>query len=100
MAVGMSVSTDGAVKGDHSITIERRKRVSVTGVLDVCSFHETEIILRLDSGLMYLTGEGLHVARLLLDEGKLDVDGHVDGVVYEAPKKSVKRLFSWKAARK
>ena len=91
---------EGTQKGEHNLSLERRKRATITGVSDVCSFHETEIVLRLDSGLMYLSGEGLHIARLLLEEGKLDVDGQIDSIVYEQPKKAVKRLFQWKLNRK
>ena len=77
---------------NHSIQMERRSRASISGVLDVSSFHENEIILKVDSGLMVITGDGLHIGKLLLDDGKLDVEGHIDSVVYEAPRKHVGRI--------
>lgn len=99
MAGNLITSSDGAPKGEHTLRLERRKYAAVTGVTDVCSYHDTEIVLKLDSGLMYLTGENLHISRLLLDEGSLNVDGQLDGVVYESPKKPMKRLFAWKRPR-
>ena len=75
------------VKMPHSLQIDRRRRACVTGVSDVCSYHENEIVLRLESGLMILTGQNLHIGRLLLEEGKLDVDGMIDGINYENPSK-------------
>lgn len=75
------------ITGAHSLHIDRRKKVAVTGVADVCSYHENEIVLKLDSGLMILCGQNLHIGRLMLEEGKLDVDGHVDSVIYESPGK-------------
>ena len=84
----------------HSVQMERRRHAVITGVADVCSFHETEIVLRVDSGLMFISGENLHIGKLLLDDGKLDVEGQIDSLIYEKPKASVRRLFSWKPGGK
>ena len=79
----------------HSYQIDNRKHARINGVCDVLSFHENEIVLKVDSGLMVIAGEKLHIDKLLLDEGRLDVDGRMDSVIYEAPNASVKRLFRW-----
>lgn len=83
-------------KNIHSLMIDQRKHASISGVTDVCSFHETEIVLKIDSGIMVIGGQNLHVAKLLLEDGRLDIDGHIDSIVYEAPRKQIKHLFSWK----
>ena len=72
-------------KSVHNVTMNQRKHAEITGVNDVCSFHENEIVLKVDSGVMIITGEGLHVGKLLLEEGRLDVEGKLDGVHYEQP---------------
>lgn len=87
-------------KMNHTLQIDRRRHTAVTGVSDVCSFHETEIVLKIDTGLMVLTGESLHIAKLLLEEGKLDVEGHIDSVIYETPRKTLKLSFPWKRRKK
>ena len=56
--------------------------------------------MKLDCGVMILTGQNLHIAKLLLEEGRLDVDGHIDGVIYETPKATAKRLFAWMGHKK
>lgn len=76
----------------HRVTMDQRRHVIITGVNDVCSFHETEIVLKVDTGMMVIAGEGLHVGKLVLEEGRLDVEGRVDGLHYEQPH-SVSRLF-------
>lgn len=95
-----SQSADSAVQQsgrmNHTIQIERRRHTAITGVTDVCSFQETEIVLKIDSGIMVLMGQGLHIAKLLLEEGRLDIEGHVDSVVYEAPRKALKLTMPWK----
>ncbi|MEG1776333.1 MAG: YabP/YqfC family sporulation protein [Clostridia bacterium] len=91
-------SGTSAAKSNHTLSVDRRRHASIAGVTDVCSFHETEIVLKIDSGLMILSGQGMHIAKLLLEEGKLDVDGHVDSIVYETPKQA-HPLLIWKRRR-
>lgn len=87
-----------AVLSNHTLQIDRRRHTVITGVTDVCSFHETEVVLKLENCMMILTGQELHVAKLLLEEGKLLVDGHVDSITYEAPKAQLRRMAFWKKA--
>ena len=81
----MTESGEGktTIKRPHTLQIDRRNRTAVTGVVDVSSFNEEEIVLRIDSGDMTITGHGLHIAKLLLEDGQLHIDGRVDGVLYE-----------------
>lgn len=92
---GNMPETGNIAKAPHSIHTDRRNKTVVTGVMDVCSFHDTEIVLRLENGHVFLTGQGLHIGKLLPDENRLDVDGQIDSIVYETPKKTAGRLFSW-----
>lgn len=80
----------------HTLQLDRRKTARITGVMDVCSFHETEIVLKVDTGLMVLTGENLHIGKLLLEDGKLDVDGQIDGIVYEKGRHTPGRVWPWR----
>ena len=78
----------------HSIQIDNRERVSITGVSDVESFNEQEVILSTEQGDLIITGEGLHISRLNLDEGQLVVGGLVSGVEYEMQPSGRGGLFS------
>lgn len=82
-----SATATTPVKVPHSIQIDRRRKTVITGVMDVCSFHETEIVLQLEQGRMYLTGQDLHIGKLLPEESRLDVAGQIDSVVYETPRR-------------
>lgn len=82
-----SATATTPVKVPHSIQIDRRRKTVITGVMDVCSFHETEIVLQLEQGRMYLTGQDLHIGKLLPEESRLDVSGQIDSVVYETPRR-------------
>ncbi len=54
----------------------------MTGVSDVLSFDENEIILETDQGMLMIKGNELHVNRLTLDKGEVDVDGRIDSFTY------------------
>lgn len=74
----------------HKVMVDQRRQASVSGVSDVCSFHENEVVLNVDSGTMVITGENLHVSKLLLEEGRVELAGRVDGIHYEQPHKPAK----------
>ena len=84
--------------GRHTVYMEQRKQLQVTGVTEVFSFHENEIMLQTHAATMVVTGEELHIGKLLLEEGKVEVNGQIEGVVYEKPK-TVRRL-AWRNRKK
>lgn len=70
----------------HSIVMENRRKASLTGVNDVASFHEQEIVLKTDEGEITIIGEQMHISQLSLDEGRLVVEGLIGGLEYvDAP---------------
>ena len=66
----------------HKVTITNRKSCAVSGVNDVLSFDEHEILLETEQGMLMIKGEELHVSRLTLDKGEVDIDGKVDSFTY------------------
>lgn len=66
----------------HKCMLTNRRTCNITGVCDVLSFDEKEVILETDQGMLMLRGEDLHVSRLTLDKGEIDIDGKVDSVTY------------------
>ncbi|MCI8342387.1 MAG: sporulation protein YabP [Firmicutes bacterium] len=68
--------------GGHSITIDQRQRATIDGVTDVISFDEESVICETCMGTVFIKGEGLHVEKLNLDQGELDITGTVDSVEY------------------
>ena len=67
----------------YGLTLDRREKAVLTGVTDVERFDENEVVLQTHGGRLTLTGTGLHVASLQLEEGRLLVDGTIDGVQYD-----------------
>jgi sporulation protein YabP len=71
------------VSSRHSITIDRRESMAVTGVKDVISFDEESVIAETEMGIVIIRGVNLHVKRINLEIGELSVMGEIDGISYE-----------------
>lgn len=66
----------------HKVTMNNRQTCLLTGVKDVLSFDVREVILETEQGMLTIRGEDLHVSRLSLDLGEVDLDGRVDSLIY------------------
>lgn len=67
----------------HHVSLEARRKLTLTGVRDVESFDEESIVLRTSCGTLVIEGEGLHVEKLSLDGGDVNVEGQIDLLSYE-----------------
>ena len=68
--------------GKHSLAFAGRQNGTVTGVLDVISFDMNSVLLETTQGMLTVKGADLHVSRLNLDKGEVDIDGQVDSLAY------------------
>lgn len=66
----------------HKVTVTDRTKGTVCGVSDVLSFDVNEIVLLTSQGMLMIKGEELHVSRLTLEEGEVDIDGKIDSLTY------------------
>lgn len=67
----------------HNLIVESRTRATVSGVVDVESFDENEIIMATTMGVLFLRGNGLRIERLSLDTGDVAIEGNIDRFEYE-----------------
>ncbi len=72
----------------HDLRLEGRARLSITGVEDVSGFDENVIVLTTALGELTVRGEQLHVDRIDLDAGELEVRGSVQELSYGEAAKS------------
>ena len=79
---GSSRSSHGTALRTHKITLSGRKACTITGVNDVLSFDVGEVLLETEQGMLMIKGAELHVNRLSLDKGEVDVDGSIDSLTY------------------
>lgn len=70
----------------HKVNLLNRGVGAITGVRDVKAFNEAEIVLETDMGMLSIKGADLHVTKLTLEKGEVEVDGTVDSFVYTSTK--------------
>lgn len=82
------------VKLPHSIIMEDRKKLSVSGVTDIDSFDEQTIIAITDLGELTIRGWNLHITRLNLEQAELLVDGEISSLTYTDVRPQAKGFFA------
>ena len=66
----------------HLVTLENRKTLSVSGITDIDSFDEREIILYTTMGELTITGRELHINSISIENGSLAVEGDIWSLQY------------------
>lgn len=67
----------------QNIILEGRARLAVSGVNDVVSYDENEIVMDTAKGRLTVRGEHLHMGRLTLENGEATVDGSFTALEYD-----------------
>ncbi|KUG05207.1 forespore shell protein [hydrocarbon metagenome] len=75
---------------EHALILLDRKTLEISGVENVNTFDEEEIILETVMGYLYVLGEQLHVSMLNLDQGKVVVEGNIINIEYKREGKDMK----------
>ena len=70
------------VSKTHKVLLQNRKSGSFSGIVDVLSFDVAEILLETELGMLLIKGNDLHVNRLSLEKGEVDVEGRIDSIAY------------------
>ena len=72
----------GASSRMHKVSMTNRRLCVINGVKDVMSFDVQEVRLETELGMLQIKGEDLHVSRLTLERGEIDIDGRIDSFIY------------------
>jgi len=66
----------------HKIMLDKRTHAMISGVEEVISFDEKEVVLETGQGLLSIKGDGLKVSRLTVEQGEVEIGGRMDGFTY------------------
>lgn len=78
----------------HSVFVDGRNDIEVTGALDVESFGEDCICVITTMGTLTINGEKLHINKFSADEGVLSANGSVSKMEYTKTKTSEGGFFA------
>jgi sporulation protein YabP len=67
---------------NQELTLTNRERFQATGVNQVGTFDEEEIVLETGIGTLILKGQGMHITHLDLAAGELVVEGTIAALEY------------------
>ncbi len=92
----VSARTSAAEQKGHKLELDHNRAMCMTGVVDVPVFTDKNITVRLAGETLLVTGQGLAVKNLDIENGKLQVTGRVNSLKYTAqtvPTSFVKKIF-------
>ena len=81
--MSMNPKAEEALARPHALQMENREKLRLTGVSDVNGFDEGLIVLTTDMGELSIRGEALHIDKIDLDAGLLELRGRIGELCYE-----------------
>lgn len=79
----------------HRLTLAERSKLTVTGVTEVISFEENQVMLQTGLGTLTVQGSQLQLKTLSLEGGQVEVEGTIAALSYDEPRQGgwLSRLF-------
>lgn len=72
----------GAKEINQNVILENRKKMSISGVLDVESFDEDNVSLFTEAGMLNIKGASLRINKLSVESGDVTVEGEISSLTY------------------
>lgn len=66
----------------HKLMLSNRRVCNIGGVTDILTFDTNEIMLETEQGMLMVKGKDLHMKRLTLEKGEVDIEGTIDSLTY------------------
>lgn len=67
---------------NHTITINERKSIAITGVKKIDSFDNEEFLLETTMGFIIIKGESLEIIKLDTYQGNVSIKGKINSLIY------------------
>lgn len=78
----------------HTVTIENRKEMTVSGVIQVVAYDEYRLVLKTDYGRLLIQGKNLIAGEISAVQGILKLSGDIEVVQYQAQRAKGEGLLS------
>lgn len=87
---------------NHSINLNERKSIYITGVVKIANFDDEEFFLETNMGNLTIKGQGLEMLKLDTKDGVVSIKGTIDSLQYsnkdekkENKSSFLDKLFKW-----
>lgn len=81
----------------HNLILDNREKLTLSGVVDVSGFNEETVNAITEAGSLVIKGSSLHISKLNLESGEVEIEGNVSALQYTGSKQSkslMQRIFS------
>ena len=82
---------DKDITYNHSISLNERKNITITGVKKIDSFDDEEFLLETVMGFIVIKGEELEIIKLDTYQGNVAIKGKINGLTYMENNKNDKQ---------
>ena len=85
-----------SVQRTHNLRLEQNKTLTMSGVKNVPTFNDKQIVVDLGNQNLVVGGDGLNIVSLDLETGSLTASGHIAQLKYTSPhdaKSIFKKMF-------
>ena len=79
----------------HKIIMNNRRSLILNGIVDVLSFDVGEILLETEQGMLLIKGNDMHVNRLTVEKGEMEIEGKIDSMAYSDVGNTSKQVESF-----
>lgn len=66
----------------HRLVMQDRGSMTITGVVKIQTVDPKEIVLETEQGMLNIKGEKLDIKQLDLQNGSVEINGHMDALIY------------------
>ena len=66
----------------HSLVLEDKAKLSISGVVDVDTFDEAKNVLFTDEDTLEVEGADLHIQKLNVSDGEMIIEGEINSMIY------------------
>ncbi len=77
---------------NHTLMLDSRSKLSLSGAEDVSGFNEETVCIKTSCGSLIIKGERLHIDKLNLETGEVSIDGKINALQYIGSDGSRSRL--------
>lgn len=81
------------IKLPHSLKLEDRKKLTVSGVCDIAGYDEQAVTAITDLGELCIRGSELKINKMSVDSGELLVEGNISSISYSERADSTGSFF-------
>jgi len=69
---------------EHTVFIENRKNMKITGVVQVVAYDEYKLIIKTDYGKLTISGRNLVAGQMNTENRTMDLSGDINYLQYQA----------------